>query len=112
MNTYGNRHGDVMLKPIGGEIAERVRAQAGREESQLTIALGEATGHHHTLYPTGGDSRVRLVEIEGRRFLDVGTEYFLRHQEHKEQKIFPGVYEIVIEKEYDPFEKAMRKVVD
>lgn len=108
----GNRHGDVMIKPVSVELADKVKAQSGREESQLTIALGEATGHHHTLYPTSDTSRVRLVEIEGRRFLDVGTEYFLRHQEHKEQRIVPGVYEIVIEKEYDPFEKAMRKVVD
>lgn len=38
----GNRHGDVMIKPVSVELADKVKAQSGREESQLTIALGEA----------------------------------------------------------------------
>ena len=106
------RHGDVLLKQI--EITKEVKEALAKSEPQkeCTIALGEATGHHHTLYPGGDEPSVRMVEIEGRRFLDVGTEYFLRHQEHHELRIDPGCYEIIMEEEYCPFEKAMKKVMD
>lgn len=110
-NMNGHRHGDVGLLPVDSKTLEEVRKISGDYREELTIALGEATGHHHTLYPAK-EGKVRLVELNGRRFIDVGAEYFLRHQEHKEQRILPGVYEIVMEKEYDPLEKAMRKVVD
>lgn len=108
----GYRHGDVGIFPVDEKLANEVKKVEGAYKTELTIALGEATGHHHTLFPTEKKSRVRLVELSGRRFIDVGTEYFLRHQEHHEQRIAPGVYEIIMENEYDPFEKAMRKVVD
>lgn len=109
----GHRHGDVGIFPVDPKLAEEVRALTGEYKKELTLALGEATGHHHTLYQAiTGKPSVRLVELNGRRFIDVGVEYFLRHQEHHEQRIAPGVYEIVMENEYDPFEKAMKKVVD
>lgn len=108
----GHRHGDVLLTPVDKKTLTLIREEKGEYQKELTIALGEATGHHHTLYPTGKERAVRLVELNGRRFIDVGTEYFLRHQEHKEQRIEPGVYEIIMEDEYDPFERVMKRVVD
>lgn len=106
------RHGDVMLQRVDdAALLKKISTSDSKAKSELTIALGEATGHHHTLYPVDGGS-VRLVEVEGRRFIYVSAEYFLHHQEHAEHRIAPGTYEILIEDEYDPFEKAMRKVVD
>lgn len=100
------RHGDVLLLPVAFHPLVAI------EHQELTIALGEATGHHHTLYPAMPGYRVKEFYIGNRRFIDIGADYFLRHQEHKEIKIPPGTYEITIEKEYDPFEKAMKQVVD
>lgn len=114
MEKKNYRHGDVALIRITGkeESELRLKFEGVPFQKELTLALGEATGHHHTLYPEKKKPGVRVLEIGGQRFLDVGVSYFLRHQEHKEHRIEPGLYRIPMEDEYDPFEKAMRKVVD
>lgn len=113
------RQGDILfvrseVKPTG-EV---------KRHAQLTVALGEATGHHHTLYPL--TSRMLANELAdaapanfieeflqgNKRFVRLDTAWLLRHQEHHELRIEPGTYEIITEREYDPFGEAMKKVVD
>lgn len=122
------RQGDILFKLCN----EKPKAQI-KKHAQLTVALGEATGHHHTLYPEGtvkifkaikettcieklGDGKApNIIEEffnDGKRFIKLDAEWLLRHQEHKELKIGPGTYEIITEREYDPFAKIMKKVVD
>lgn len=103
------RQGDILLMPVDSipKGGERKTAK------EMTIALGEATGHHHTLYPTKKNSEVTLVKIGNKEFVNVDPGYFLRHQEHKQKsQICPGAYEILREVEYDPFEEEMKRVVD
>ena len=98
------RQGDIMLVPGERPLGEPTKSK------ELTVALGEATGHHHTLY---GDGQVSHWQDGARRFVEVDADYFLRHQEHHEHQIMPGVcYEILTEEEYDPFAEEMKKVVD
>ncbi len=102
------RQGDILLMPVksipkGGDTTEA---------SEMTVALGEATGHHHTLYPTIEKSSVSLIKVNGREFLDVDPGYFLRHQEHGQHDRIEGLYEILREEEYCPFSEQMKKVVD
>jgi len=81
----------------------------------LTLAAGEATGHHHTLYPVAAGVIVEsILDDKGAvyRFRVSGGDAELRHQEHHTLKIVPGVYEITHEREYDYFENEMKKVVD
>jgi hypothetical protein len=99
------RHGDVILKPASGVAFAEYK-------KEMTIALGEATGHHHTLYPNNDSSKISLTEIDGRRFIHVDGDYFLRHQEHFEIQVPTGIYEIIMEEEYDPFLRTLRRVVD
>ena len=75
-----------------------------------TLALGEATGHHHSLY----DGEFELFEQSKtkEKFLRVVTPVELRHQEHKPFIIPPGSYRIGIVKEYDHFLEETRNVVD
>jgi len=102
------RHGDVIL--VRREALPKGEVT---EHKELTIALGEATGHHHTLYPaTSAAGSIKKVVVGDVVFLEVGEDYFLRHQEHREIRIDPGCYEILIEKERDPFRDVIRKVVD
>jgi hypothetical protein len=115
------RQGDVIFIPTTETPEGGIK-----RHNQLTVALGEATGHHHTLYPirSAGLYAEELPEnpeltpfIEeftknNKRFIKLDTEWLLRHQEHHEIRIPPGTYEIGIEKEYDPFEENMKKVVD
>lgn len=75
-----------------------------------TLAEGEAHGHYHRLFD--GQFELREDPTTKARHLKVVTECFLRHQEHKEISVPPGNYRIGIQKEYDPFEKLVRRVVD
>ena len=73
------------------------------------LAEGEATGHHHRLvgqaliYETA--EKTRFVEVSGQ----VAT---LVHEEHKPIEIEGGIYAVVNEREYNPFDQAMRRVMD
>lgn len=74
-----------------------------------TVALGEATGHHHTFY--GGD--VCLYEDENKTIWgEINSPTMLKHQEHKPIDFKPGIFRIGIVREYDHVEKLSRKVVD
>ena len=98
------RHGDVVLKEVNQSM------NGATTYETLRLAEGEATGHHHTLYPQGG--RVRELFVGTQRFIELDCEALLRHQEHKELRIEPGTYEIVIEREWDYIENQRKQVVD
>lgn len=116
------RQGDVMLIPCNvkpnGEI---------KQYTQLTVQLGEASGHHHTLYSKdysgviGNDSLLETVPEnncieefiqDNKRFIRLDSDWLLKHQEHECLNIPAGTYEIRIEQEYDPFEESRKKVID
>jgi hypothetical protein len=95
------QQGDVLIK--------KVLVVKGMKLNHLTLAKGEATGHHHTI--TKGDAE--LYEHEGTLFLKVNSETAeLTHQEHKVIEIPQGEYEIDIVKEYSHFDEEARRVVD
>jgi hypothetical protein len=71
------------------------------------LALGEATGHHHslcTIDETPVEDVCEMYEFETengvKTYLRVTAEgVALTHQEHKTQPIAPGEYEITIQQE-------------
>lgn len=109
--------GDVTL--IKGNVAaellkgKRRKARGGR----AILALGEATGHHHSLdsqksyiLDVTPDLRALFNAQVGipaqSNILDgvlvvVGTDV-IKHQEHAPIEIDPGIHWIVIEQEYTP----------
>jgi len=104
MNIY--RHGDVLLREILEIPSE---AKLVKKANEITVALGEATGHHHTLY---GSLPMSLLQFDDRRFLEITEEVNLRHQEHGCLKINPTKYEIEIEREHDYFTDEIKLVTD
>ena len=73
------------------------------------VAEGEATGHAHVLDVPG----VELREDEnGVIWVRVDEASVLRHEEHHAQTIAPGVYEVGIVREVDPFTEEIREVMD
>lgn len=75
----------------------------------LTLAIGEATGHHHTI--TEGEAE--LLEADSKWYLRVlSEEAILTHQEHKPITILKGEYEIGIVQEYDHFAEEAKRVQD
>jgi len=94
------QQGDVVI------LAGKVK---GKKLNHLTLALGEATGHHHTI--TKGDAE--LYENNGVLFLKVNSDKAtLTHQEHKTVEIPQGEYKINIVKEFDHFSEEARNVQD
>ena len=95
------QQGDVLLK--------KVLQVKGKRLNHLTLAVGEATGHHHTI--TEGEAT--LYEENGVLYLHVESEKAtLTHQEHKSIEIPQGDYQIGIVKEYDHFLEESRRVSD
>lgn len=82
------------------------------------LALGEVTGHHHSLYASDGvvlDDVAEMYEVE----TDAGIKTFLRitadgvslgHQEHKPTPVDPGEYEVTIQQEHTDW--GVQRVID
>lgn len=79
-----------------------------RQIALRPLALGEKTGHHHSLVlldatQEGLGEKVQMYEMEreGKRvFLRVtGQGVALAHQEHKPHAVEPGEYEVTIQTE-------------
>jgi hypothetical protein len=78
------------------------------------LALGEATGHHHslcTIDETPVDDVCEMYELDGKTYVRVTAKgVVLTHQEHKSQAVPPGEYEITIQQEQTDW--GTQKVVD
>jgi len=93
----------------GDVIIKKVSAIKGKKLAHLTLAEGEATGHHHTIT----EGKAELYEHEGTLFLKVKSEEAkLTHQEHKPITLPKGDWEIGIVQEYDHFAEEARRVAD
>lgn len=99
------------------------------ESSVATLALGEATGHHHSIdvmHEENKDVEVtthfnnwgwnnRNNQGLGRvpEYFEVsGSEATIKHQEHEAITLPEGVYRVRIVKEYDPFSNTVSGVAD
>ena len=100
-----------------------------KESSVATLALGEATGHHHSIdimHDENKDVEVtrhfnnwgwnnRNNQGLGRvpEYFEVsGSEATIKHQEHEAITLPEGVYRVRIVKEYDPFSNTVSGVAD
>ena len=100
--------GGTMIQQ-GDVVIVSVTEVKGNKLEHLTLAKGEATGHHHTI--TEGDAE--LYEHEGMLFLKVLSETAtLTHQEHHEVVIPKGDYKINTVREFDHFAEEARSVRD
>ena len=97
MESRQFRQGDVLLI-----VVERVPQYANlvaRENGQIVLAHGEATGHAHALREPGCE----LYHLRGERYLTVTEENcVLRHEEHNPIALPVGVYRVVRQREYVP----------
>lgn len=106
-------HGDVFLTKVE-KLPENFEALTKSKDSCL--AYGEATNHHHKLFRFGEDTGSAAFDLriadDGKRYLKVLEPTILKHQEHRPIEIPPGYYDVGIQREYDPFLKIARQVVD
>ena len=104
------QQGDVKIHPVGSIVnGEKVIfPESPKKLDHLTLAVGEATGHHHTIT----DGEAVLYEENGVLYLHVEKESTLTHQEHAPIVLPKGDYKIKIVKEYDHFLEESRNVAD
>lgn len=104
------RQGDVFLKEINIDLS------SAKVDEKNILAYGEGSGHAHVLDAPKGS----LKTIDGKMYVVVKEETNLNHThlpsgklaDHNPIKIDPGTYEVVIQKEYNPYQKAAEKVID
>lgn len=111
------RHGDVPIRRLETTSLKSIPKEA-RPDGKI-LMHGEATGHHHKVE----SGQVLLLEkpiqmeiageqIQVEKFLRVEHDTILEHQEHKTIPIPIGEYLILQERQYNPFDEEIRKVMD
>lgn len=98
------RQGDVLLVPVT-EIPEAIPVP--RDAGRVVLAYGEVTGHAHAITEPG----VALLEAGERRYLRADAAAELLHEEHATLSVAPGLYEVIIQREYDDSQE-WRRVAD
>jgi hypothetical protein len=105
------RQGDVLLIPVDA-IPAGAKEVKRDDKGRIILAEGEVTGHAHAVL----EKNATLFEIlgadgkEAARFLNVGKDTSVKHEEHGEVQLTKGVYEVRRQREYQPDE--IRPVAD
>lgn len=99
------RQGDVLIE----EVAKLPTGLTKQKPTtgRAILALGEATGHHHSVDIDRADW---WKDGAGEQFLSVTDEAEVTHQEHETITLPPGNYRIRRQREYTP--EAIRNVAD
>ncbi|NMP21877.1 hypothetical protein [Sulfobacillus harzensis] len=96
------RHGDVLLIPVN-EVPADLHPKAG-----AVVAYGEVTGHAHRLLMDG-----LLYEAEdGTVYIRAPQDTAITHEEHGTIPLPAGLYRVSYQREYAPYEQAVRQVLD
>jgi len=143
------QQGDVLFKKVNGEEFRKLRKTEEKKQytnwqptsglnshivrlgenkelhnSKCTVALGEATGHHHRFETASDGAMVTAYRSSyhfGRNNPQVcdyvaieGKDGYatLTHEEHNPVTVPSGYYKIEIVKEFDHFSQLERRVVD
>jgi hypothetical protein len=104
------RQGDVLLVPTDDDLPAEARSLP-RAGGRVVLAEGEATGHAHAIRGAGA----ALLADGDDRWLRVTAPVTLDHEEHAAIPVGPGLYRVVIQREYVPPEispSMARRVVD
>ena len=108
MRKEHKQQGDVLFKLVT-EIP-----QDAKPTRSPVLASGENTGHHHELEVLDiarGDVEVFDAK-DGVKFLKTSKTITIKHPEHKEVTIEPGIWQIGGVREFDYFELMAKRVVD
>lgn len=103
------RHGEVILFP--SQLPKE--AKLVKETNKYVVAHSE-TGHHHILE---SQDKYQIYSWNGETYIHLGNLAELTHQKtgkdvHTPHKVAPATYKIIIKKEFDYYDGAMRNVRD
>lgn len=102
------RHGDLVLK----RVAKSKIPKTAKLLKTSVLAEGETTGHKHQF--SGGQVQLFADKPTSTEpaIVVVAAETKLIHDEHKPIAIEKGTYEVLHERELNPFHNVERRVVD
>lgn len=113
--------GEIYIRRIGDVPAERSipvgYSDLKPENGRLVIGHSE-TGHHHVVSPEDASVAVLDRAPEGMRILRMIVEnptsldHLRPHDTHESIAVQPGMYEIRIGREFDPYEQIARRQAD
>jgi len=119
--TLTIRQGDVALIQVAA-LPDGCKA-VPLDKGRIVLAYGEATGHAHAIADHGisakaaaeiADAAIARAKLwrapSGERYLEVRETVHLKHEEHTQHAIPPGIYQIPTQVEYTPAE--LRRVAD
>lgn len=102
IKSNGSRNGDLRIKPIDSFPTGL------KKSTENVLAYGEATNHAHVLV---GAAQVYNGEGD-KTYFEVTGDCQVTHEDHKPYPLPVGKFEIVNEREYEPFTEAIKKVQD
>lgn len=102
------QQGDVLIKRRSSIPANAKKREPGNRG--WVFAEGEHTGHAHRVADV--DALDMYEDAAGTVWVRVREEARITHEEHHAQTIAPGIYEIGIVREIDPFSEEIREVMD
>lgn len=108
MKNNFKHQGDIPFHPYTGEITGTEVKHTG----SIVLALGEHTGHKHTITVVNPNDMQAWKQLEGGWIITLKTDAQLVHNQHGPLVIAPGTYRISQERELDWFEQVTRKVID
>ena len=93
------RHGDLLIVkskvPTGATIVK-----------DSVLAYGEVTGHAHRVTGATVLSRADVC------YIDAPNGATVVHEEHNTITLPPGEWEVIRQREFDPYERTARQVAD
>jgi hypothetical protein len=99
------RQGDVLIEQI--QLLPENLKPFKRDNGKIVLAYGEVTGHAHVI---GEEKAKSFVDESGVLYIAVERPVILKHEEHAEIPLPPGIYKITHQREYSP--EAIRNVLD
>lgn len=105
MKNLTNQHGDVLFFRVDSIPKNAKKVDSPKRK---VIKEGEHTGHAHVTY----DDVELLVDAKGNMYIDAKEPFTISHEEHAEQTLEQGLYQVDIVREYDYDSEAVRRVED
>jgi len=100
------RQGDVLLESI--ELIPKA-AEFVESKGAIVLAYGEATGHHHAI--RNSSARLYRDPRTQASYVEIAESFaLLEHEEHAAITLYPGIYRVVLQREYHS--REIRRVAD
>lgn len=116
------RHGDMTIFKVS---PDQVSGMETKEMKKLTLGLGEVTGHSHEVFAlddstiiehhhVAGYDSMEIRELVEREniFFEVKGRAVIMHEEHGPITLDEGLYLRTVQRQFNPFTRALEKVRD